>query len=117
MAAKIIALTTILVLMSGCVSNKAVQTVQAQDYGLNCKQLQFEMTALGAKFEDTKDDSGITGKNVGLAVVFWPGILVNELRVNKNQDSISARLDHLSKIYQLKCLKQARESSNPLVLP
>lgn len=58
---------------------------------------------LGAKFEDVKDESGVTGKNVGLAIVFWPGIIVNEVRANKNQDSIDARISHLSAIYNANC--------------
>ena len=59
---------------------------------------------MGANFEDAKDDSGLTGKNVGLAVVFWPGIVVNEVRSNKNQDSISDRVNHLTGLYTSKCL-------------
>lgn len=45
------------------------------------------------KTEDAKDDSGITGKKVGLALVFWPGIIVNEVRANKNQESIDKRIN------------------------
>ena len=95
--------------ISGCVSNQAVQTVQAGDDGKSCPAIKSELAGLGAKFEDAKDDSGITGKNVGLAIVFWPGIIVNEVRANKNQDSIDARISHLSALYNAKCL--AREES------
>lgn len=94
-----------LALLAGCVSNEAVQTVQAGDYDKSCEALKFELDQMGAKFEDVKDDSGLTGKNVGLAVVFWPGIIVNEVRSNKNQDSVSDRVTHLSNLYQMKCLK------------
>lgn len=90
-------------LITGCVSNKSVQTVQAGDESLSCEALRSELASLGAKFEDAKDDSGITGKNVGLALVFWPGIIVNEVRANKNQDSIDSRVSHLSSIYNRKC--------------
>ena len=93
------------VLLAGCVSNEAVQTVQAGDYDKSCEALKFELDQMGAKFEEVKDDSGLTGKNVGLAVVFWPGIIVNEVRANKNQDSVSDRVTHLSNLYQMKCLK------------
>ena len=92
-------------LFAGCVSNEAVQTVQAGDYDKSCEALKFELDQMGAKFEEVKDDSGLTGKNVGLAVVFWPGIIVNEVRSNKNQDSVSDRVTHLSNLYQMKCLK------------
>ncbi|MBL4582806.1 MAG: hypothetical protein JKY29_13420 [Gammaproteobacteria bacterium] len=93
-----------LVFLAGCVSNQAVRTIQSRDYTLNCDQLQFELADLGADFEDAKDDSGITGRNVGLAIVFWPGIIVNEVRANKNQDSIDDRIEHLTGLYVDKCV-------------
>jgi hypothetical protein len=92
--------------LAGCVSNKAVQTVQIGDEDKPCEQLRAELTGLGAKFEDAKDDSGVTGKNVGLALVFWPGIIVNEVRSNKNQDSLDRRINHLTQIYNGKCLQR-----------
>ena len=91
------------IVVSGCVGNRAVQTVQAGDDEKSCDAIQTELAQLGATFEDVKDDSGITGKNVGLALVFWPGIIVNEVRANKNQDSIDGRISHLSSIYNDKC--------------
>ena len=91
-------------LLSGCVSNKSIQTVQVGDEQKPCPELQAELVDLGARFEDAKDESGVTGKNVGLAVLFWPGIIVNEVRASKNQDSIDARISHLTKIYNDKCL-------------
>ena len=94
------------VIISGCVSNQAVRTVQAGDDEKFCPVLRAELSQLGATFEDVKDDSGVTGKNVGLALVFWPGIIVNEVRSNKNQDSIDSRISHLATIYNGKCLEE-----------
>ena len=99
-------------LLASCVSNRAVQTVQAGDQQKSCNQLQAELGQLGAEFEDVKDDSGITGKNVGLAVVFWPGIIVNEVRANKNQDSVDSRVNYLTTIYNGKCLDRDLETSD-----
>ena len=97
-------------LVAGCVGNRAVQTVQADDYTKSCESLQYELKQLGATFDSAKDDSGVTPKNVGLALVFWPGIIVNEVRSNKNQDSISDRMKHLGALYNAKCLgKPLRE--------
>ena len=93
----------------GCVSNRAVQTVQPDDYTKSCAALQDELKQLGATFEQAKEDSGISVKNAGMALVFWQGIIVNELRSNKNQDSISARMTHLGALYNAKCLGQPRE--------
>ena len=83
-----IALSAVL-LCSACVSNKAIPTIEATDYALTCEQLQAKLMDLGVAFEDAKGDSGVSAENVGLAVVFfWPGIIVNEVRANRNQDSI-----------------------------
>jgi outer membrane murein-binding lipoprotein Lpp len=95
--------------LSGCVSNQAVRTVEAADYSLNCEQLQFKLADLGAKFEDAKDDSGLTGKNVGLGLLFWPGIIVNESRSSKNQDSLDDRIVHLTNLYSQKCLTESEK--------
>ena len=106
---KFIASCLLFLLIAGCVSNRAVQTVQPGDYEKSCEALQYELTQLGATFDNAKDDSGVTSKNVGLALVFWPGIIVNEVRSNKNQDSISDRMKHLGALYNAKCLGNTRE--------
>ena len=94
-----------ILIITGCVSNQTVQTVQAGDFDMNCAQLNMELTNLGAKFEEVKSESGATGDNVALGFFFWPGIIVNEQQAKKNQDSINARLTHLTKLYSGKCLK------------
>jgi len=93
----------VLIILTGCVSNQAVQKVQTGDDQMSCEAIKTELTQLGTKFEEVKDESGVTGKNVGLAILFWPGIIVNEVRANKNQDSIDARITHLTTIYNDKC--------------
>ena len=94
-----------LFIITGCVSNQTVQTVQVGDFDMNCAQLNMELTNLGAKFEEVKSESGATGDNVALGFFFWPEIIVNEQQAKKNQDSINARLTHLTKLYSGKCLK------------
>ena len=106
---KFIVSCLLFLLIAGCVSNRAVQTVQPGDYEKSCEALQYELKQLGATFDNAKDDSGVTSKNVGLALVFWPGIIVNEVRSNKNQDSISDRMKHLGALYNAKCLGKTRE--------
>jgi len=97
------ALLSLALIISGCVSNQAVRTVQTGDSEKSCETLRMELAQNGAKFERAKDDSGVTGKNVGLALLFWPGIIVNEVRANKNQDSVDARISHLTSVYNDKC--------------
>lgn len=106
---KFIPLYLSVLLTCGCVSNRAVQTVRPDDYTKSCAALQDELKQLGATFDVVKEDSGVTPKNVGLALVFWPGIIVNEVRSNKNQDSISDRMTHLGTLYNAKCLGKTRD--------
>lgn len=93
----------LLAVLSACVSNNSVKTIQATDYDLSCEALKIELAELGVKFEEAKNDSGFTGKNVGMAILFWPGIFVNESRAGKNQSSIDNRITHLSGLYNTKC--------------
>ena len=90
--------------LAGCVSSKTVPTTQPSDYTLTCEQLQNELTSLGAKFEEVKEESGVTGKNVALAVVFWPGIIFNEMRADENEKSVNRRIEHLAGLYNQKCM-------------
>ena len=98
--------------ITGCVSNKSIQTVQVGDDSKSCERINVELGQLGADFEDAKDDSGVTGKNVGLALVFWPGIIVNEVRSNKNEDSVDSRISHLTNIYNEKCTGEAAANNS-----
>ncbi len=100
----LVVLLTFVLTLAGCVSSKTIPTVLPSDYSLTCEQLQYELTNLGAKFEEAKDESGVTGKNVALAIVFWPGIIVNEVQANKNEESVNKRVEHLSRLYADRCL-------------
>jgi hypothetical protein len=101
-------------LMAGCVSNQSIQRVQVGDNEKSCDALRVELSQLGAKFEVVKDDSGVTGKNVGLAIFFWPGVIVNEVRSNKNEDSVDSRIAHLTNIYNSKCSSSDGSKTNSL---
>jgi hypothetical protein len=87
-----------------CVANEAVRTVQPGDYDLSCTSLTQQLADLGARFDRVDGDSGATGKNIGMAILFWPGIFVNESRSNKNGESVNNRITHLNNIYSKKCL-------------
>ena len=46
--------------------------------------------------------------------MFWPGIIVNEVRSNKNEDSVDDRITHLTSIYSRKCTGDEVENSKSL---
>lgn len=110
---KNIFLTTIgLLALSACVSNNTVQTVEVEDFDLNCGQLRDQLTELGVKFEEAGEDSGVTAKNVAFGIFFWPGIVANEWQAGKNENSINKRIEHLTNLYVGKCVNQKSESNN-----
>ena len=101
---KLVSMTLAVLLLASCVSNQTLRTVEPRDYDMNCDQLKYELTGLGAKFDDAEDDSGLTGKNVALGIFFWPGIIVNERQAGRNEDSINDRVIHLNTLYVDKCV-------------
>ena len=110
------ALDTLLVVtligsLIGCVTNREIPTVKPTDYDLTCNMLKFQLQELGVEFTLAKSDSGLSGENVAMAVVFWPGIIVNEMRANRNAESVQRRIDHLSSLYSSKCVKSENEES------
>lgn len=95
---------SLVVLLTGCVTSKTVSKASVGDHSLTCNQLQFEISNMEQLKNEFESDSGLTGKNVGMALIFWPGILVNEMNANKNVNSVVRRLDHLNQIYTKKCV-------------
>tara|TARA_A100001015_G_C15040066_1_gene739039 strand:- start:4189 stop:4524 length:336 start_codon:yes stop_codon:yes gene_type:complete len=89
--------------LSGCVTNNEVMVAQPGDNDLTCPQLKGELESLGVRFQESKLDSGITGKNIVTGLLFWPGILVNEYQASKNSQSVMLRSEHLARIYNGKC--------------
>ena len=53
-----------LFLLSACVGDQQIMVTEYDDEEKNCSQLKFELSNLGVQFQDAKDDSGLTGKNV-----------------------------------------------------
>lgn len=101
---RLLGIICMVVLLTGCVTNKKVSKTEISDHKLTCSQLQYEIANMESLKEDFSDDSGITAKNVGMALIFWPGILVNELNASQNINSVERRLEHLHQIYAKKCV-------------
>ena len=82
-----------------------VQSQQPTDLRLSCQELQMEMVRAEAVARDVENKTGFSGRNVGLALVFWPGIVVNEMQGSKAIDSVHLRLARLNE--KQNCAKQA----------
>jgi len=79
--------------------------------------LTTELAQLGVQFQQAKDESGVTGKNVGMALLFWPGIFINESRADKNQSSVQQRTQYLTTLYNNKCVGKQAAAATPASAP
>ena len=48
---------------------------------------------------DIDEKTGFSGRNVGMALLFWPGIIVNEMNADDAEDRIRDRKNRLVQIY------------------
>lgn len=69
---------------------------------MNCGQIKEEMK----KVEEIKDDidskRGMSGRNVGMALIFWPGIIVNEMNGSDAVTAANKRMEFLNDMYNKK---------------
>ena len=55
--------------------------------------------ATGTAHAEIDSKTGFSGRNVGMALVFWPGIIVNESQASSAEAAAVARLDRLNQLY------------------
>ena len=48
---------------------------------------------------EVQDKTGFSGRNVGMALLFWPGIIVNEVQGGKAEDAAQDRVERLNGLY------------------
>ena len=90
----------------GCTHQK-VRISQANDTQLSCMALRSEMARVEQARADIDSKTGFSGRNVGMALVFWPGIIVNESQAASAESAAVARMDRLNQLYYEKgCLEK-----------
>ena len=87
-----------LALAIGC-THQRIQTQRPTDLRLTCQELQMEMVRAEEAARDVENKTGFSGRNVGLGLLFWPGIVINEVQGSKAVDSVQQRLAHLNELY------------------
>lgn len=93
----------------GC-THQRIQAHQSTDLRLTCQELQMDMVRAEAAARDVENKTGFSGRNVGLALVFWPGIIVNEVQGSKAIDAAHMRLTRLNELYaQQNCATPPKE--------
>ena len=90
----------------GCTHQK-VRISQASDPQLSCAALRNELARVEQARAEIESKTGFSGRNVGMALVFWPGIIVNESQASSALAATTARIDRLNQLYYEKgCLEQ-----------
>ncbi len=72
------------------------------DKDLSCTQISTEIVDLKILKKDIDDKTGFSGRNVGMGLIFWPGIVVNQMNASDAEDRADARLDKLIKLHDEK---------------
>ena len=88
-------------IVSGC-THKKVSVTQFDDKDKTCAQLERDITEMEKLEASIDDKTGLSGRNVGMALLFWPGIIVNEMNADDARDRASERKEKLFDIYDKK---------------
>ena len=105
---RILAGLCIVALLSGsaCTHNK-VRISQASDTQLSCAALRNELARVEQARAEIDSKTGFSGRNVGMALIFWPGIIVNETQASSAEAAATARIDRLNQLYYEKgCIEK-----------
>lgn len=98
---KIVLTLAALTFVTGCTHNK-VSVTEFGDKDLSCAQIQREINQLEEMEGDIDEKTGLSGRNVGMALLFWPGIIVNEMNADSAEERIQQRKKNLFNIYEQK---------------
>jgi hypothetical protein len=92
---------SVALLLAACTHQKV--TVNRVDDGeLSCNDIKDEINQMEKVRSDIDSKTGMSGRNVGMALLFWPGIVVNEINASDAEKLASARMSVLVKLYRHK---------------
>jgi len=90
-----------LFLLTSC-SHEKVEVHKLTDASLTCHQITAETSELRALLKDINEKTGFSGRNVGLGIVFWPGIFVNQMNAGDAEKLAHKRISVLAELYSKK---------------
>ena len=83
---------------SACTHHK-VRVSQASDTQLSCTALRAEISRVEQTRAEIDQKTGFSGRNVGMALTFWPGVIVNEMQGASAEAAAVARTERLNQLY------------------
>ena len=92
---------------SSACTHQQIRVSQTNDTQLSCLALRNELTQVEEVRADIDSKTGFSGRNVGLALVFLPGIFINEAQASSAAAAAVARTNRLNQLYyERRCLEK-----------
>lgn len=76
-----------------------VTPVSKMDNELSCAALSTEIKDVESIRAKIEANRGFSGRNVGLAILFWPGVIINEVTGSVAESEANTRLTALKNLY------------------
>jgi hypothetical protein len=89
----------LLTLLASC-THKKVQVNKFSDTNLSCNEIVTETNQMHEVLADINSKTGFSGRNVGMGLLFWPGIFVNQMNASDAEKLAQKRLDVLNSLYK-----------------
>jgi hypothetical protein len=72
------------------------------------------MVEVEKALSDIDSNTGVSGRNVGMALLFWPGVLVNQMNAGDARKMASERMSVLANLKEKKNCAQEQVKSAPV---
>ena len=79
-----------------------VATRAMGDDRLTCKEIDIQASEVRAVLRDIDEKTGVSGRNVAMAVFFWPGVIVNQMNAGDARKAANERLGILADLAKSK---------------
>lgn len=76
-----------------------MEATKLEDKNKTCEQLERDIDAMSELESNIDSKTGLSGRNIGMALLFWPGIIVNEMNADDARDRASKRKENLYELY------------------
>ena len=89
-------------LLQGCATPHVVQTKKVSDVNLSCPQIFSEIEEADRFEKEARADRGVTGKNVAVALLFWPALIGTYSNTDEAINAAKERRANLTNLYEQK---------------
>lgn len=103
------------ILLTASCSHKQVMVHKGTDPDMTCADIRVEMTQMESVLDDINEKTGVSGRNVGMALFFWPGILVNQMNAGDARKLATERMQVLASLRKEKgCNQEVVNKAKPV---